>query len=172
MKRGVRRSPRRHLVACATGLLLLAGCGDRDESRAAVPPPPVHWDRAAALVASAGDTVRIQVEVAETDEQRAYGLMSRDHLPEDAGMIFLHEREQPAEAAFWMFNTRIPLDIAYLDAGGRIVSIVQMQPCTSPYPQYCPTYPSGAPFQAALEMNLGWFERHGFRVGDQVTLLR
>lgn len=161
--------------AAAVLLLVAAGaCGDREREgeAAGVSEPAVQWPRAEARVATATDTLRIAVEVAETDDQRAYGLMNRDTLPADAGMIFLHEQEQPAEAAFWMFNTRIPLDIAYLAEDGTIVSIVPMDPCQSPYPQWCPNYPSGAPFRAALEMNRGWFERNGVRVGDRVTLLR
>jgi uncharacterized protein len=160
------------------GLVLLAGlvlgvgaCGDSEEAAApAAVPPPVTWEREEIRVLTAADTLPIQVEIAENDEQRAYGLMNRNSLPASSGMLFVYDQPQPAEGSFWMFNTRIPLDIAFLDADGSIVSIRQMEPCASPYPQWCPSYESGAPFQYALEMNLGWFEQNRVGVGDRVVL--
>lgn len=149
--------------------IVAAACDDRQggmEEEAV--PPAVTWERAEAQVETETDTIPIQVEIAATDEQRAFGLMNRDSLPESEGMLFVYDTIQPAEGSFWMFNTRIPLDIAFLDENGTIVSIRQMEPCASPYPQWCPSYESGAPFQYALEMQLGWFEERGVGVGDRV----
>lgn len=118
------------------------------------------------------DTVRIPIEIAETEAQRAFGLMRRPSLPADAGMLFVYPQEQPPEGSFWMFNTLIPLDIAFIGADGTIGSIVPMEPCTSPYPQWCPGYTAGVPFRSALEVNRGYFARQGIEVGDRVVLER
>jgi uncharacterized protein len=163
--------PWRWRAAPALALFLAAGCGDREpEPGAGDAPPPVQWERGEIAVISATDSIPLQVEIAQTDEQRAYGLMNRTSLPEQAGMLFRYDALQPAEGSFWMFNTRIPLDIAFIGPEGSIVSIRQMEPCASPYPQWCPSYEAGAPFQYALEVNLGWFERHGVGIGDRITL--
>jgi uncharacterized protein len=156
-------------LACL--LLGPVGCGDSDEAgdtSAAL--PNIAWETGEVRIETADDTIPVRVEIAASDEQRALGLMHRTSLPEDSGMLFAYDTLQPAEGSFWMFNTRIPLDIAFLDADGVIVSIRQMEPCASPYPQWCPSYEAGAPFQYALEMNLGWFERRGAAVGDRVVL--
>ncbi|CAN5790862.1 hypothetical protein BH23GEM6_BH23GEM6_01500 [soil metagenome] len=160
------------LKAVAASLfLLLVGCGDRDSAGASdAIPSPVEWDTGTVQIQTRTETIPVQVEIAETDEQRAYGLMHRTSLPESAGMLFVYDSVQPGEAGFWMFNTRIPLDIAFIDSDGTIVSIRQMEPCTSPSPQWCPSYEAGSPFQYALEMNHGWFERHGVGLGDRVVV--
>lgn len=103
---------------------------------------------------------RVDVEVADDESERALGLMYRDRLGEDAGMLFVYPSAQ--ERSFWMKDTRIPLTIAYLDADGRIVHLADMKPLdTSPVP-------SGKPAKYALEMNKGWFARHDVKVGDTV----
>lgn len=113
---------------------------------------------------------RLQVEVAETTTQRQRGLMERESMPEESGMLFRFETEQPAENAFWMYRTLIPLDIAYIDGQGRIVAINTMQPCESSTPRDCPSYPAGAAFYSALEVNAGYFAERGIKVGDCVSV--
>ena len=103
----------------------------------------------------------LTVEVADEEAERSVGLMYRDRLSRDAGMLFVYP--DALERRFWMKNTRIPLSIAFIDADGRIVSIADMMPMDTN------TTPSGAPAQYALEMNIGWFARHGVRVGDPIT---
>lgn len=159
------------LLACLP--LAVLACSDADEGSG--PPvsrenPIVPLDTGTVLIATASDTVRLSVEIAETSSQREIGLMERPHLPENDGMIFLAEEEQPAESGFWMFRTRIPLDIAHMDQEGRIVAIVRMEPCSSPYAAGCPTYPVGAPYWHSLEVNAGFFGARGIGVGDQVML--
>lgn len=114
---------------------------------------------------------RLTVEVARTPAQRSRGLMERDSLAEDAGMLFLYPRRQPPGSGFWMFRTRIPLDIAFLDASGRIAAIHAMQPCGSANPGDCPSTQAGVPFRAALEVNAGYFAARGIGVGDCVAWL-
>jgi uncharacterized protein len=132
----------------------------------------VAFDTGTARIETDADTFRLQVEIADTDSQRRVGLMRRTSLPEEAGMIFLFQQEQPADGAFYMYNTLIPLSIAFLDDQGRIGSIRDMDPCPSPYPQYCPNYEARVPFVAALEVNLGYFAERGIGVGDRVVLER
>src|SRR5215212_9431253 len=78
------------------------------------------------IVNSSGERVPVQVEIADTPEERQTGLMGRSALAENAGMLFVFEQEQIL--AFWMKDTLIPLSIAYIDAEGRIVDIQDMQP--------------------------------------------
>lgn len=132
------------------------------------------FDSAAIRIVTATDTFPLTVEVARSEAQRTQGLMERRSLAEEAGMVFLFDEPQGAEEGFWMFRTRIPLDIAYLDAEGRIVAIRQMEPCQSSYAQACQAearaYAPGAPYSAALEVNRGWLEERGIGVGDRVVL--
>jgi len=109
-----------------------------------------------ALVVFGGDTVT--AEVARTREERAQGLMYREQLAEDAGMLFIFPDN--AVRGFWMQNTYIPLDIAFLDPSFRVVDIQQMEPMTTEQ------HTGRAPFSYALEVNRGWFEAHGVQVGD------
>jgi uncharacterized protein len=117
----------------------------------------------------AGGTVHgLRVEVARSAVAREQGLMGRESLGEDEGMIFLFERERPPNAGFYMYRTLIPLDIAYVGNDGRIVSIVTMEPCTRPV-WFCEGYPPGAPYWMALEVNAGYFSRQGIGVGDRLV---
>ncbi len=105
--------------------------------------------------------VSLTVEVADEEAERSVGLMYRDQMASDAGMLFVYPDE--LERRFWMKNTRMPLSIAFIDGEGRIVSIADMKPMDTN------TTPSGAPAQYALELNVGWFARHGVGVGDRIT---
>ncbi len=104
--------------------------------------------------------VQITVEIADTQQLRQLGLMNRDSLPENHGMLFVYPDEQIR--SFWMRNTRIPLDIAFIDRNLTIVNIEQMEPQTDEN-----TF-SVSPVQYALEMDLGWFEANGVGVGDRL----
>lgn len=114
---------------------------------------------------SAGDEVVVPVEVADTPDEREVGLMNRPSLPEDAGMIFLFEDD--TSGGFWMKNTLIPLSIAFADADGTIVSILDMDPCEA---DPCEIYDPGVSYRSALEVNQGAFGRWGVQVGDRLTL--
>ncbi|MFS8151861.1 DUF192 domain-containing protein [Halomonas profundus] len=124
----------------------------------------------ALAIHSEGGPHRLEVEVAETASQRQRGLMGRESLPEKSGMLFRFENEQSANNAFWMYRTLIPLDIAFIDSDGRIVAINTMQPCESSSPSDCPSYPAGAAYHSALEVNGGYFAERGIKVGDCVSI--
>ena len=108
--------------------------------------------------------VTVRVEVADTPEDRRIGLMFRDELAADAGMLFVYD--VPATGGLWMKDTIIPLSAAFLDESGRIVALVDMEPCTA---DPCPRYAPDTPYRGALEVNLGAFEDWGVAVGDRVT---
>lgn len=110
-------------------------------------------------------TVTLTVEVADTDARRARGLMFRQSLSEDQGMLFLFNEEK--ELSFWMKNTFIPLSIGYFNRKKELIKIVEMSPVKSEIDQAVPSYPSGAPAQSALEVNAGWFKRHNIAVGTR-----
>ena len=103
------------------------------------------------------------VEVADNDMERARGLMYRDQMDSDAGMLFLFDRQEAQ--AFWMKNTRIPLDILYFDEQWKMVGwSLNTPPCS--LGDQCPSYPSQAPARYVLELNAGTAERIGAQLGD------
>ena len=108
---------------------------------------------------------RFNVEVADDFDERARGLMYRESMPEDHGMLFVHEREEPL--AYWMKNTRIALDILYFDAERRLVSIQHRVPTCSAGDR-CPSYPSRGPAKYVLELNAGRSEGLGLKPGDTI----
>jgi uncharacterized membrane protein (UPF0127 family) len=116
------------------------------------------------------DTLTLRVELAVTPTQKQMGLMERTSLAEGAGMLFVYDSTQASDAGFWMYRTRIPLDIAFLDSAGVIRSVRAMTPCTTTVPQGCKTYTPDVPYRVALEMSEGYFAKHGIGVGDSLVL--
>jgi uncharacterized protein len=157
---------------CAAAMAVVAGCDTGGNAAEQEYVPVVSFDTASARIITAADTFHLGVEIAEREDQRAYGLMERTALPENAGMIFLYRTQQPADAGFWMYRTRIPLDIAFLDDDGTILTIVAMDPCIDLDPRGCRTYPPGVPYFSALEVNRGYFAQRGIGAGDRVVLDR
>jgi uncharacterized protein len=113
---------------------------------------------------SGGKKIEVRVEIADGLLERERGLMDRTSLGEDRGMLFVFRREQPL--SFWMRDTRIPLSIAYIDSKGRITDILDMKPLDDKPPHYV----SSEPVQYALEVNQGFFDERGVKVGDHVEL--
>ena len=109
---------------------------------------------------------RFTVEVAESREKQALGLMFRESMPDDHGMVFIF----PAEGirSFWMKNTKIPLDIFYVDEDLKLVSVSEnTPPCRS---SRCPGYPSTGPAKYVLELNAGKAAELGVKPGDELKL--
>lgn len=104
---------------------------------------------------------RFDIEVASTDEERARGLMYRRSLPENAGMLFLYDRPQPA--AMWMKNTPIPLDMVFISADGRVHRI---ESYTEPFSTA--VILSEGDVAAVLELNAGQADKIGLKRGDKV----
>lgn len=103
---------------------------------------------------------RIETEVAANPDSREKGLMFRTVLPSNQGMLFVFP--VAARHCMWMRNTLLPLSVAFLDAGGRIINVAEMQPRSET--NHC----AAEPARFALEMNGGWFSSHGFKTGTVI----
>jgi uncharacterized protein len=103
----------------------------------------------------------LKAEIAEDDQSREMGLMFRDSLPEDHGMLFIFD--QPHQASFWMKNTRIPLSIAFLE-NDRVIS---EEKSMRPYDETLIQSRSDK-IRYAIEVNAGWFDRHQVKPGTKV----
>ena len=109
---------------------------------------------------------KFSVELAETSEKQALGLMFRDELAADHGMLFIFSHENIRR--FWMKNCRISLDIFYFDADLKLVSVAEnARPCKT---RNCPTYPSAGPAKYVLELNAGKAAELGVQPGDLLEL--
>ena len=109
---------------------------------------------------------RFTVEVADDAAERERGLMFRDNLAVDHGMIFIHDYQAPQ--AYWMKNTKIPLDIIYFDAERKLVNVQsRVPPCRS---DSCPGYPSSGLAQYTLEINAGVADKLSFKPGDELVI--
>ena len=102
----------------------------------------------------------IDAQVAQTPEQRQVGLMYREQMPAQEGMLFVFD--QPATQCFWMKNTLLPLTAAFVADDGRIVNLVDMKPQTTE--SHCST----EPVRYVLEMNQGWFNKRGVKAGSRL----
>jgi uncharacterized protein len=159
------------LTACERGdrvTVTTTPNGSRLELPAGVQPIP--FPAGTAQIHANGQTHTLRVEFAETDAQRERGLMFRTAMPEESGMLFIYPQE--IQGGFWMYNTRIPLGIAYADSAGVIFQIAQMEPCPSEFATLCPTYPAQRPFQYALEVNQGYFQARGIAPGARISWQR
>lgn len=106
----------------------------------------------------------IRAEVANTEESRRRGLMFRDKLGENSGMVFIYP--QADVSAMWMKNTHVPLSVAFIDRKGRILNIEDMEPLSEN------SHASAGLAAYALEVNRGWFKKRGIGVGDRVDGLK
>ena len=106
----------------------------------------------------------IQVEIADTDQEREIGLMYRKKLPAENGMLFKFDYAMPV--CMWMKNTYIPLSVAFIDSNGTIINIEKMHPLTENI--HC----SKRAAKYALEMNQVWFEKNNIKKGDKVASLK
>jgi uncharacterized membrane protein (UPF0127 family) len=149
---------RRLKASAATAAVLLSvfvsacAAGASDETKVALEPLEIVTDRGVA---------RLKVEIADDDAERARGLMGRPPLPDDRGMLFQFPVEQ--EQSFWMKNTPSPLDIVYIDAKGRVVSIARH---TIPYSEA--PIPSYGPAKGVLEIRAGRADELGLEPGDEI----
>ncbi|MGC8966911.1 MAG: DUF192 domain-containing protein [Thermus sp.] len=121
------------------------------------------FPRSTLYVEGNGKRYPLKVEVADTPERQAQGLMFRKSLGEDEGMVFLFPT--PTAGGFWMKNTLIPLSIAFFNREGIVLRILDMAPCRA---DPCPVYYPGVVYQGALEVNQGWFQRRGLKEGARV----
>jgi hypothetical protein len=112
------------------------------------------------------DNTKVTVEIADTEEKRARGLMFRERMAPNEGMIFLFE--EPGTYPFWMKNTLIPLDMIWLDRSARIVWIAESVPPCKADP--CPSYDHKGEALYVVEVVSGFSKAHKLNVGDRLTL--
>jgi len=147
----------RFLPIVMLGVCVLGGCGAQQTPEApSVPPKPPVEPYVITL-----DGHRLTVEVAISDTERNRGLMHRDRLDENRGMLFVYDAE--ARLSFWMRNTFIPLSIAFIDRQCVVRDVRDMQPLDET------GVTSRVPVLYALEANQGWFRKRGIRIGTQTT---
>jgi uncharacterized membrane protein (UPF0127 family) len=103
----------------------------------------------------------IRAQVAHTPEQRQVGLMYRQSMPTQEGMLFVFEA--PSTQCFWMRNTLIPLSVAFLGDDGTVVNLADMKPQSDE--SHCST----KPVRYVLEMNQGWFAKRGVKAGTRIA---
>jgi uncharacterized protein len=111
----------------------------------------------------------LTVEIADTPEKSAQGLMFRKELPDGTGMLFIFPNEQPR--AFWMKNTFVALAIGFFNAKKELIDIQEMVPATSTMQIDFPTYESKGPAQYVLEVPKGWFAKHKIRLKQSFSFL-
>lgn len=149
-------SHRRSILFGLSALVLLAGCAGATTPKDAEGRPLERL-----TITTASGEHRFMVEIADDEAERQRGLMFRDPLPDDRGMLF--EFPDLAERGFWMHNTPSPLDIIYIDARGRIVSIAKN---ATPYSD--DVLPSNGPASGVLEVRAGRADEIGAKPGDVV----
>lgn len=158
---------RRGLAIVMAGSMLAVGAcgGGTDQALEATPRPEVTpaGEEPGVVRMRFSPDAEVSAEVVADDAGRQQGLMDRESLEADAGMLFLFA--EPNTSGFWMKNTLIPLSIAFMRRDGdrfEVVAVLDMQPCEQ---DPCRIYEPGATYDAALEVNLGWFGDHGVEVG-------
>lgn len=144
-------------------LLCLGACSnDGGDGAEAEPSPSASFPFATVLLDNGERSTLVTVEVAETAEQQERGLSERASLPEDEGMVFVFFEERDTGLSF---GSAVPLSIAFFDATGEIVEIVEAEECPD---ETCST----APYMGALAVNEGSFEEWDISAGDHLQLTR
>lgn len=108
-------------------------------------------------------TITAQVEIADTEATREYGLMNRTSMPLDHGMLFIFDYQ--TDVSFWMKDTLIPLDMVFLNNNGRIVDIYK-----NATPLSEATYTAKSPSKYVIELNGGYCDKYGIQIGDNVSI--
>lgn len=129
----------------------------------------VKFKRGTLTIVQDNKRVTLLVEVADTPESRAQGLMLRPRLDEYAGMLFIFD--ETGSWGFWMKKTLIPLSIAFIAEGWRIVDIKDMKVAPDPERGPFDMYQSVKPYKYALEVNQGFFARRGIAAGAAVSFV-
>ncbi len=157
----------RILPIVLSSLFLLMGC--KEEPKKIVTTAPITFTKEGTLSLYRGETdsliARLDIEIAEGEYETQTGLMYRDGLGKDQGMLFVFPEE--AYHSFYMKNTRFPLDIIYLDRDSVITSIVK-----NARPLQEKSLPSTQPVMYVLEVNAGQSDEWGLKEGDRIHFIR
>ena len=134
--------------------LTMAACGSRDAT----------IEDLQTRIVTLPNGHEIRAEIKTTPEAMRFGMMFRDSLPKDTGMLFVHDK--PGAYSYWMHNVRIPLDIIFMDSQRTILGIAaNAAPCKLE-PNRCPQYGSNANTRYVLELAGGEAKRLGLKPGD------
>ncbi len=137
-----------------SAVLLLLACGERTSTLEAL--------REREITMPDGKKIVAEVMMSATDLQR--GMMFRDAMPKDTGMLFIHNR--PGNYSYWMYQVKVPLDIVWLDTGKRVIRIsADTPPCTTRASD-CPRYGGQEPSQYVLELPARDAQRLGLTIGS------
>lgn len=154
---------RKPSILFATALALLAGCSERDADAARAPALSANRAAAPASFAASVGGKTVSLELAAQPLERARGLMFRERLGENEGMLFLFET--PARQSFWMKHTQIPLDLAFLTADGVVREVKPLYPFVT---ESVDSLRDDIAF--CLEMPQGWFAKNGVAAGARLDL--
>lgn len=155
-------------VAAAAGLAL-AGGRPLPAGASACSVPLFAYRAGTVILSDGGHVARVRVQIADTPDRQEVGLMCRNTLDPDSGMLFIFPT--PVRESFWMKNTLIPLAIAFIDSNWHIVRIMEMPVASDPTsddPSKFPLYDPHLPFRYALEVNSGFFKAH--EISDHAQL--
>jgi uncharacterized protein len=142
----------------AAALLLLAACGERTTA--------VNELNTKTVTLPDGHKVQAEMMIREEDMMR--GMMFRESLPTDRGLLFMHQ--QPGLYPYWMYQVKVPLDIIWLDPQQRVVEIsANTPPCKETSARLCPNYGGKKPAQFVLELAGGEAAKHSVTVGTQLS---
>jgi uncharacterized membrane protein (UPF0127 family) len=128
--------------------LALSGCSSTDETATAAPTAVPSASAADERVQAVLDGVELELEVADTREERAVGLMRRESVPPGTGMVFRYD--EPSTGRYYMFDVPVPLRAVFV-RDGTVVSTVVMPPCELDDPAACPTYGADGPYDTVVE---------------------
>lgn len=160
--------PRAVILVYAVAIFALSACGGGDAAKPTDSSLPTGQDSAPltrlTFVNKEGSEIDLLVETADSPEERSVGLMHRESMPEDQGMLFIFEQE--GEHTFYMRNTLIPLSIAFIEGEGAIMEIEDMEPLDETL------HSPDEDYLYAIEANQGWFARNGIAAGSEVRIAR
>jgi hypothetical protein len=152
----------RVLTAVIGGTLAMAMAGPLPVGASSCSVPLFAYRSGTVSLSEGGHATRVHVQIADTPDRQQTGLMCRNTLDPDAGMLFVFPT--PTDGAFWMKNTLIPLAIAFINTNWHIVRIMEMPVAPDPTaedPGKFPLYDPHMPYRYALEVNAGFFKVHG-----------
>ncbi|NQX77898.1 DUF192 domain-containing protein [Gilvibacter sp.] len=156
----------RRIIYCGFTLaLLLSSCKDTSDANKSVTTTEISFTKEGDLTIVKPDSIgsiQIDIEVADNDYERQTGLMYRNSMEEKQGMLFIMDEER--QQAFYMKNTRFPLDIIYVGSDQKVVSIQK-----NAQPLNTSSLPSGAPAKYVLELNGGLTDKWNIKPGDSLS---
>ena len=119
----------------------------------------------AAFIDNGKEKIKVEVEISDSPEERAAGLMFREFLGENSGMLFIFDDE--TTRSFWMKNTLVPLDIIFISKDFEIVDIKYAEPCKE---NPCISYVSKGPAEYVLEVNGNFTIKNNIKIGDKIII--